>query len=45
MCMEALRLAEQVEIDGGERRGTTTGDKQRIAELEREVRELAGNEI
>ena len=35
---EALRSwVKQAEIDGGERPGTTTGDKQRIAELEREV--------
>ena len=38
---EALRSwAKQAEIDGGERPGITTGDKQRIAELERENREL-----
>ncbi len=38
---EALRSwLKQAEIDGGERPGTTTGDKQRITELEREVREL-----
>jgi transposase len=37
---------KQAEIDGGERPGTTTGDNQRIAELEREVRELRrANEI
>jgi len=44
---EALRSwVKQAEIDGGERPGTTTGDKQRIAELEREVRELRrANEI
>jgi transposase len=37
---------QQAEIDGGERPGTTTGDKRRIAELEREVRELRrANEI
>ena len=44
---EALRSwLQQAEIDGGERPGTTTGDKQRIAELEREVRELRrANEI
>ena len=36
---EALRSwLKQAEIDGGERPGTTTGDKQRITELEREVR-------
>jgi transposase len=38
---EALRTwIRQAEIDGGQRPGTTTEDKQRIAELEREVREL-----
>jgi transposase len=44
---EALRSwIKQAEIDGGERSGTTTGDNQRIAELEREVRELRrANEI
>jgi transposase len=44
---EALRTwIRQSEIDGGTRPGTTTDDKQRIAELEREVRELRrANEI
>ena len=44
---EALRSwVKQAEIDGGERPGTSTGDKQRIFELEREVRELRrANEI
>ena len=44
---EALRSwLKQADIDGGERPGTTTGDKQRITELEREVRELRpANEI
>jgi transposase len=44
---EALRSwVQQAEIDGGRRPGTTTGDKQRITELEREVRELRrANEI
>jgi transposase len=44
---EALRSwLQQVEIDGGKRPGMTTDDKQRIAELEREVRELRrANEI
>ena len=38
---ETLRnWVTQVEIDGGDRPGTTTGDAQRLAELEREVREL-----
>lgn len=38
---ETLRnWVNQAEIDAGERPGTTTGDAQRIAELEREVREL-----
>ncbi len=44
---EALRgWLKQTEIDGGRRPGTTTGDRQRITELEREVRELRrANEI
>jgi transposase len=44
---EALRSwVKQAEIDGGERPGITTGDSQRIADLEREVRELRrANEI
>ena len=44
---EALRSwLQQAEIDGGKRPGTTSDDKQRIAELEREVRELRrANEI
>jgi len=44
---EALRTwIRQAEIDGGTRPGTTTDDKQRIAELERENRELRrANEI
>jgi transposase len=44
---EALRTwIRQAEIDGGQRPGTTTEDRQRIAELEREVRELRrANEI
>src|SRR3989442_13594582 len=38
---EALRSwMQQAEIDGGQRPGTTSGDKQRITELEREVREM-----
>ena len=38
---EALRgWVKQAEIDSGTRPGTTTEDQQRIAELEREVREL-----
>ena len=38
---EALRSwVKQAEIDGGLQSGTTTDDKKRIAELEREVREL-----
>ncbi|MEV6037856.1 transposase [Nonomuraea sp. NPDC052116] len=38
---EALRSwVRQSEIDGGQRPGTSTEDAQRIAELEREVREL-----
>ena len=44
---EALRSwVKQAEIDGGERPGTTTGDRQRIVELERENRALRrANEI
>ena len=44
---EALRTwVRQAEIDGGLRSGTTTDDAGRIAELEREVRELRrANEI
>jgi transposase len=44
---EALRSwLKQAEIDGGTRPGTTTDDKRRIAELERENRELRrANEI
>lgn len=38
---ESLRTwVKQAEIDSGERPGTSTADAQRIAELEREVREL-----
>lgn len=38
---EALRTwVRQAEVDGGVRPGTTTDDATRIAELEREVREL-----
>ena len=44
---EALRnWVRQAEIDGGLRPGTTTDEASRIAELEREVRELRrANEI
>ncbi len=44
---ETLRnWVKQAEIDGGKRPGTTTGDAQRIAELERENRALKrANEI
>jgi transposase-like protein len=44
---EALRgWVRQAEVDGGQRPGTSTADAQRIAELEREVRELRrANEI
>ena len=44
---EALRTwVRQAEIDGGTRPGTTTGDGERIAQLERENRELKrANEI
>jgi transposase len=39
--LEALRTwVKQAEIDGGDRSGTSSGDAQRIAELERENREL-----
>jgi transposase len=38
---EALRTwVRQAEIDEGDRPGTTTAETQRLAELEREVREL-----
>ena len=38
---ESLRTwLKQAEIDSGQRPGTSTADAQRIAELEREVREL-----
>lgn len=38
---EALRTwVREAEVDAGHRQGTTTADAQRIAELEREVREL-----
>ncbi|WP_224745685.1 IS3 family transposase [Nocardioides ganghwensis] len=41
MHPETLRnWVRQAEIDGGVRPGTTTSDAQRLAELEREVREL-----
>jgi transposase len=40
------RWVVQVEIDGGQRAGTTSEDAQRISELERENRELRrANEI
>ncbi len=44
---EALRTwIRQAEVDGGQRRGTTTSDAQRIADLERENHELRrANEI
>jgi len=44
---ETLRVwVRQAEVDSGQRAGTTTGDARRIAELEREVRELRrANEI
>jgi transposase len=44
---EALRnWVRQGEVDGGVRPGTTTEDAQRLAELEREIRELRrANEI
>ena len=38
---ETLRnWVKQAEVDAGDRPGTTTSDAQRLAELEREVREL-----
>ena len=45
--VESLRLwVRQAEVDRGSRPGTTSEDKQRIAELERENRELRrANEI
>lgn len=45
--LEALRTwVRQAEIDAGEAPGTTTAETQKIAELEREVRELRrANEI
>jgi transposase len=44
---EALRTwVRQAEVDAGKRPGTTTGDAQRISDLERENRELRrANEI
>ncbi len=44
---ETLRnWVEKAEVDSGQRPGTTSGDGKRIAELEREVRELRrANEI
>ncbi len=44
---ESLRgWVRQAEVDGGQRPGVTTAEQQRIAELEREVRELRrANEI
>lgn len=44
---QSLRLwVKQADIDGGERPGTSTSDAQRIAELERENRDLRrSNEI
>jgi transposase len=41
LTSESLRgWVRQAEIDGGQRSGVTTTEQQRIAELEREVREL-----
>ena len=47
MGSETLRhWVKQAEVDSGQRPGTTTEDRQRIAELERENRELRrANEI
>ena len=40
------RWAQQSEVDTGERTGTSTAEKERLAELEKEVRELRrANEI
>ena len=39
-CRLAAERMSQAEIDGGTRRGVTTTESARIAELEREVREL-----
>ena len=45
--VESLRSwVAQAEVDGGSRPGTTTEDRRRIADLEKEVRELRrANEI
>ena len=47
MDSETLRhWVKQAEVDSGQRPATTTEERQRIAELEREVRELRrANEI
>jgi transposase len=47
MTSETVRKwVRQAEVDGGLRAGTTTGDQERIRELERENRELRrANEI
>jgi len=38
---ETLRnWVSQVQVDSGDRPGTTTEDRKKVAELEREVREL-----
>jgi hypothetical protein len=37
---DAARLVTQAEIDNGERAGTTSSEAARVAESEREVREL-----
>ena len=43
---ETLRnWVEKAEVDGGQRPGTTSDDKKRIAELEREYRELRRADI
>jgi transposase len=44
---ETLRVwVRQAEVDSGDRPGTTTADRQRIGELERELKELRrANEI
>jgi transposase-like protein len=43
---ESLRSwVRQAQVDGGQRPGVTSAEQQRIAELEREVRELATRRV